>query len=176
MKTKILSVAFLLLMFVFNVKAQDAYSDKIDSLLVSISKLIFIDLSTDSFKVLQRPYIGFGDSFEFNVIFDTKRSVILTYLHRPESINRKINKRKHQFKYIIFSNYIHDHNELPYDMFDSFSYKFLQVQTKGETLGGDALFGEYRFKATNEGLTIIDKKIEILKGKSAILGKHNSDW
>ncbi len=72
-------------------------------------------------------------------------------------------------------NYISDHNELPYDIFDSFNYKFLLLQKKGETFG-DALFGEYRFKATSAGLTIIDKKIETLKGESAILEKHNSDW
>ncbi len=176
MKTKILSLVFLLLLVVFNLKAQDTYSNKIDSLLVSISKLIINDLSKDSIKVLQRPWIGLGDSFEFKVIFDTKRSVILTYLHRPESFSEIYHKKRGPIKYIIFSNYIQDHNELPYDMFDSFSYKFLQVQTKEEALGGDALFGEYRFKATNEGLIIIDKKIEILKGESTILTKHNSDW
>lgn len=177
MKTKILSiVVFLLLMVAFNLKAQDPYSDKIDSLLVSMSKLIINDLSKDSIKVLQRPWIGFGDSFEFYIIFDAKRSVILTYLHRNESVSKIFYKKRHPIKYIMFMDYVRDHNELPNDMFDFFSYKFLQVQTKGETLGGDALFGEYRFKATNEGLTIIDKKIEILKGESAILEKHNSDW
>lgn len=175
MNKKILSIGFLLLIIIFNLKGQDAYSDKIDSLLVSMGKLILNDLSKDSIKVLKRPYIGFGDSFEFKVIFDAKRSVILTYLHRPEAIKEKINKRKYQFKYINFSNYVHDHNELPYDLFDSFSYKFMQVQTKGETFG-DAMFGEYKFKAAPEGLTIIDKKIEILTGEKSILEKYNSDW
>ena len=176
MKKYVTTISFLLIWFAPDLKAQDAYSDTIDSLLVSMGKIIFNDLTSDSIKIHKRPYIGFGDSFEFKVFFDAKRSVILTYLHRPDSIMmNKINKRKYQFRYTIFRDYIHDHNELPYDSFDSFGYKFLQVQLKGESFA-DALFGEYRFKATPKGLSIISKKIEILKGENTILKKHNSDW
>lgn len=178
MKTKYFTISFLLLLIAPNLKAQDTYGRKIDTLLVSIGKLILNDLSNDSIKVLKRPWIGFGDSFELEVVFNAKKSVILTYLNRTEELKEKCHKTKlkHQFKYKMFMNYIHDHNELPYGTFDSFSYKFLLLQTKGEALGGEALFGEYTFKAGSEGLTIIDKRIGTLKGEKAILEKHGSDW
>lgn len=177
MKTKVIKISILLLLIIPSSKAQDVYLDKIDSLLKTMGKLILNDLSKDSIKVTERPRIWFGEAFELEVIFDAKRSFIITSLNRPEATKKKTSKwhLKRDFYFDMFMDYINEHNELPYNTFDSFTYKFLLAPKKGETFG-DALFGDYRFKAKQEGLSIIDKKIVILKGENAILEKHNSVW
>lgn len=175
MKIKIKIICFLLLIVIPNLEAQDNYSTMVDSLLISVKKLLINDLSKDTIIVLERPWKGFGDSYKFEVIFDDNRSIVLTYLNRPELSNPNISRTKHRFKYVMFRNYINEHKELPYRKFDYLKYKFLLLQKKGETFG-DAMFGEYKFKAAPEGLTIIDKRIEIITGEKSILEKHNSVW
>jgi hypothetical protein len=175
MKTKIIILFFLLLTLTLNLKGQDVYNNKIDSILVAMGNLIYKDLKTEGIIVLKRPHIGFGDSFELKVILDSKQSAFITFLSRPESIKNKIIKKRHQFKYKKFFNYVSKYNELPYDLFDSFSYKFLQGQSKGESFE-IALFGQYIFKADPKGLRIIDKKIEFLSNEKAVLEKFNSVW
>jgi hypothetical protein len=174
MKTKIITLFLLVFTLALSLKGQDVYNNKIDSMLVSMGKLIYNDLTNEGITVLKRPHIGFGDSFELKVILDSKQSAVITFLSRPESIQNKIIK-KHKFKYVNFFNYVSKHNELPYDLFDSFSYKFLQVQTKGESYKV-ALFGQYKFKADSKGLKIIDKKIEILSTEKDVSEKYNSVW
>ena len=128
-------------------------------------------------KISQRPWNGFGDSFEFEIIFNAKQFETLTSLRRPDSLElvHKKMKLKSYIKLRMFMDYVYDHSELPYDQYDYFKYAFIQALKKGEA-SGDAIFGIYKFKATKEGLTIIDRNIETLNSKKAILDKYNSDW
>lgn len=176
MKTKVL-IILILLSFIHRTSAQDVYLNMIDSLLKTMSKLILNDLSANGIKLSERPWIGFGDSFELDVVFDTKRSETLTSLSRPDSLKQVHKKRKltSYIKRTMFLDYVYDHSELPYDQFDYLNYTFLQAQI-GEENFGAAIFGIYKFEATKEGLTIIDRNIEILNSKEAIMDKYNSDW
>lgn len=175
----IVKTIFLLLLVINNnnIKAQDVYNQTIDSLLVSMSKLILEDITKDSVKVQARPWIGFGDSFELKVAFDSLHSEMLTSLNRPSDLNKKTSKwkLKRNIKLKTFMDYTYKHKDFPYVMFEYFNYKFLQVKLKDETFG-DGMFGEFEFKASPEGLKIINKKIEILTGEKSILEKHNSVW
>jgi len=72
-------------------------------------------------------------------------------------------------------DYIYDNNEFPYNTFDHFSYKFMQVLDRGN-LQSDAVYGEYIFKISPKELTIIDKKTEIIKGFDDIKSKQFSKW
>ncbi len=178
MTKRIIIICLFLIYFNIITRSQDVYQNRIDSLLVSIGRSIAKDISESGIKVLDRPWIGFGESFELEVIFDSKHSALLTFFNRPNGFSKhkhSIKKVTPHIKYLMFYNFITDNNELPYKMFESFNYKFLLLERKGETFG-DALFGEYRFKAAYDVLTIIDKKIEILKGDSTILKKNNSNW
>jgi len=71
MKRIIITIFFLLSASTF-AHSQDIFNSKIDSLLNRMSELIINDLKNDSIKLTPRPWIGLGDSFELNVIFDSK--------------------------------------------------------------------------------------------------------
>jgi len=175
MKISAKFLCLVLLINIPNLNAQNVFNEKIDSLLVSIDELILNDLSKDSTIVSMRPW-GLGESYKFEVIFKDNRSIVLRYLNRPEfSDPKKPIVTKHRFKLVVFRSYINDHKELPYSKIDYLRYQFLLLQKKGETFG-EAMFGEYKIKATPEGLTIMGKKLEILTGEKSILEKHNSVW
>ena len=174
MKKVFTILVFNLLLIGYNTKAQDVFNNKIDTLLVNLSKLILNDLKNDSIIISMRPWIGFGDAFELEVIFDAKHSFQMTSLHRPDSLRPKYSKwRLASFiKRDMFMHYIYENDEWPYDTFEYFTYKFLQVRDSTR----DGVFGEYRFNVNFKGLTIIERKVEILKGIEAIKNKQFSKW
>lgn len=175
---KIQTIILFILAFNTNAISQDVFNNKIDTLLNSMSKIIMTDLKNDSIKVSQRPWIGLGDSFELTVIFDSKDLFQITSLSRPDSLRQKPNKWKlrNNNKVKLFMDYIYKNNEFPYNTFECFSFKFLQLIKKECSLSDSAVYGEYLFKISSQELTIIDKKIEILKGFDAIKKKQLSKW
>jgi hypothetical protein len=177
MKKTFTILLFELIIIVFNVQSQDVFNNKIDTLLVQISKLIVNDLKNDSTEISSRPWIGFGDSFELKVIFNAKQSWQLTCFHRPDSLWPKYSKWRlsHFLKRDYFRSYIYENDELPYNMFECFNYKFMQLIIKGDSIN-DAIYGEYRFSANSKGLTILDKNVKIIKGRQAIVDKQLSKW
>jgi hypothetical protein len=175
MKIIVKTICLLMLINIPSLNAQNVFYDKVDSLLISASKLILNDLSKDSIIVLDRPWKGFGESYKFEVIFNDNRSIVLAFYNRPELSDPNKSISTHHFKYVMFRNYINENKELPYNKVNCLKYEFLLLQKKGETFG-DAMFGEFKFKVAPEGLTIIDKKKEILTGEKSILEKHNSVW
>ena len=177
MRIKVILTSVLLISIVPVLMSQDIYLDEIDSLLVSMGKLIKNDLSQEGIKVHQRPWIGFGDCFELEVVFDEKDSKSLTSLSRPDSLKKKDSKLNFSLykKSRSFRDYIYENDELPYELFDYFNYYFLQAQTNGDSFNG-AIFGVYRFNASVEGLSIIDNNIEILEEEIIILEKFNTEW
>ncbi len=176
MKRILITILVLLLVNTYG-HSQDILISKIDTLLNRMSELILNDLTEDSIKLTPRPWIGLGDSFELTVMFDSKDSFQITSLSRPDSLRQKLNKLKlrNYYKSKHFMDYIYDNNEFPYNTFEHFSYKFMQVLDR-ENLQSDALYGEYLFKISPKELTVIDKKIEIIKGFNAIKSKQFSKW
>jgi hypothetical protein len=175
---KIFSTSLLLLTLNTFALSQDIFISKIDTLLDRMGKLIVKDLTNDSIKISPRPWIGIGDSYELEVIFDSKDSFQITSLSRPDSLRQEPNKwelRKNN-KIKLFMGYIYKNNEFPYNTLECFSFKFIQVIEK-ECLPSDAaVYGEYKFKISSQELTIIDKKTEILKDFDAIKKKQLSKW
>jgi hypothetical protein len=176
MKRIFITIFFLLSVNTY-AHSQDIFNSKIDTLLNRMSELILNDLKNDSIKLSPRPWIGLGDSFELTVIFDSRDSFQITSLSRPDSLRPKRNRWKFRnyFKIRLFMDYIYDNNEFPYDTFDHFSYKFMQVFDRGN-LQSDAIYGEYLFKISPKELTVIDKKTEIIKGFDDIKSKQFSKW
>jgi len=167
-------LVFNLLLIGHNVKGQDVFNNKIDTLLVNLSKIILNDLKNDSIPISLRPWIGFGDAFELEVIFDAKHSFQMTSLSRPDSLRPKYSKWRFISveKSHMFMNYVYENNDWPYGKFEYFTYKFLQVIDSSM----DAVYGEYRFNVSSKGPIFINKKIEILKGKESIIKKQFSKW
>jgi len=175
---KIFSISLLLLTLNTFARSQDTFISKIDTLLDRMGMLIVKDLTSDSIKISPRPWIGIGDSYELEVIFDSKDSFQITSLSRPDSLRQKPNKWKlrNNNKIKLFMDYVYKNNEFPNNTFECFSFKFLQL-IENECLHSDsAVYGEYVFKISSQELTIIDKKIEILKGFDAIKKKQLSKW
>ncbi|MGV8826724.1 MAG: hypothetical protein ACWA6U_00260 [Breznakibacter sp.] len=175
--SKIHTIILFILAFNINALSQDVFNNKIDTLLNSMSKIILEDLTKDSINISPRPWIGFGDSFELTVKFDSKDSYQITSLSRPDSLRQKSNKWKlrNSFKFRLFTNYIYVNNDFPYNTFEYFSYKFMQVLDRSN-LQSDAVYGEYIFKVSPKELTVIDKKTEIIKGIEAIKRKQFLKW
>ncbi|MEA4936995.1 hypothetical protein SDC9_181550 [bioreactor metagenome] len=175
MKARIIALSsFIILTSIFTVEAKDRYLKTIDSLLISIDELITNDLLEDSIILSKRPWVGLGDSWELKVFFDEKNFLFLTSLSRPDGlIKQKVNrtKLKKYFMLDTFMNHIYKHGELPYDAIAFFNFQFLQVQKCG-----DAVFGNYKIKVMRDNIYIIDKYVEILKGKDAIVEKQNLSW
>jgi hypothetical protein len=167
-------LVFILLLIAHEAKAQDVFNNKIDTLLVKLSNVILNDLKDDSIIITKRPWIGFGDAFELEVIFDAKHSFQMTSLSRPDSLRPKYSKwRLASFiKRDMFMHYIYENDEWPNDMFEYFTYKFLQVRDSSL----DAVFGEYRFNVNSKSLRIINKKVEIIQGRESIIKKQLSKW
>jgi hypothetical protein len=174
MKKTLTVVVFNLLLIGFNAKAQDVFNNKIDTLLVNLSKVILNDLKKDSILISMRPWIGFGDAFELEVIFDAKHSFQMTSLHRPDSLRPKYSKWRlaNFIKRDMFMHFIYENDEWPFDMFEYFTYKFIQVRDSSM----DAVFGEYRFNVNSKGILIIEKNIKIFKGRESIIKKQLSKW
>ena len=117
---KVMIIAMLLLAFCINGKSQikDVYNETIDSLLVSMSHLIKDDLSKNSIKVLERSWIGFGESFILEVVFDSKTTSMLTANRISEVMSEKFQKQKRSlkrnYKSSAFMHYINEYHALPY--------------------------------------------------------------
>ena len=176
---KVMIIAMLLLIFCINGKSQvkDVYNETIDSLLVSMNHLIKDDLSKNSIEVLERSWIEFGESFILEVVFDSKTTSMLTANRISEVMSEKFQKQKRSlkrnYKSSAFMHYINEYHVLPYFFFEYFNYRFLLFAKKGESFGY-ALYGEYQFKATENGLTIKEKQIEILQDKEKVIQKYNA--
>ena len=158
---------------------RDNCMEMVDSMLILMKQLILTDLSKDSIEIQKRPMKGLGEFYVFEVVFDSKTTYILNIGGFNESKQKKYNKQESSFifrkRYHIlgFKQYIHEHNELPYNSFEYFSYKFLLFAKTDETYGG-ALYGEYKFKVTEKNIMISDKKIQILQSENEILQVYDS--
>jgi hypothetical protein len=170
-------IMIMILLFAFCVDSKSQNKDYLDSLLVYMDKLIRNDISNDSIYILERQWIGFGEVFILEVVFDAKNIGILTMLRASESMTKKYYKQPFQVRLRLspFRRYINEHHTFPYNTFEYFNYRFLLFAKKGESFG-DAIYGEYKFKATEKGISIMDKKIEVLQGENAIIQKYNSNF
>ncbi len=137
------------------------------------------DLLNQGINVVERPWIGFGESFVFEVVFEKEKTCMLTIFRCSESIRKKYYKQSNSFNFRIynrlrtFSRYIDEHHELPYAFFEYFNYRFLLLAKKDDSFKG-AVYGEYKFKATKNDISIIDKKIVFLQNEKAIVQKYDS--
>ena len=176
---------YLVLLYCLNCYSQggekyrgDRYNDFIDSMLITIGQLITNDLSKDSIFVVGRLW-RLGDAFVFEVVFDSKSTFILNMLGSNAMIKKTFKQRGpfnlRRWKFDAFRNYIDEHQALPYDSFDHFKYRFLLL-AKNEKLLGEAVYGEYKFKATDKDISIMDRKIEILQDENSIRQKYNSNF
>jgi len=159
---------------------KDNYNEMLDSLLISISRLIINDIHKDSILLLKRHLVGIGESYVFEIVFDRKATYILRMLGYSDSMYKKFAKQEKFFdfqrhKMYDFRNFIREYRALPHDSFDYFHYRFLIPYKKGESFG-NALYGEYKFKAFEKNIFIIDKKIEILQDENAMLQKYLSNF
>lgn len=166
---------FCFIFFGANIRAQDVYNERIDSLLDSIKCIVLDDLSKDSITILNRPWRGVGESYELRVVFDSLRSEVIRGFNRPVGLRERTSKWKirHNLKYLSFMRYTYEHKDFPYGMFDGFRYEFILLRKHGEEYG-DALWGIYMFKASPSGLDIQSKSIDFLFGEKAIMDKYNS--
>jgi hypothetical protein len=176
---KIILIIALFVIFVDG-KSQngDFFNKVIDSLLVSISQLIRNDLLNDNIYVLERSWIGFGEIFILEVVFDTKTTYILRIFSVSDTMRKKFYKQGNSFNFYkvrAFGRYINEHYSFPYDSFEYFNYRFLLVPKKEESFR-DGIYGEYKFKVTEKDISIIDRKIEILQDENSIMQKYNSNF
>lgn len=160
-----------------NIRAQDVYNERIDSLLDSIKCIVLDDLSKDCISILNRPWRGVGESYELRVVFDSLRSEVIRGFNRPVELMERTSKWKirRNLKHLSFMRYTYEHKDFPYGMFDCFRYEFILLRKHGEEYG-DALWGIYMFKSTPNGLVIQSKSIEFLFGEKAVMDKYNSVW
>jgi len=179
MKKKIL-ILIVLSAFFESSKSQSFYSKTTDSLLALINQIIREDLLKEEIYVERSwKWIEFGDCFIFEIVFDSKNSGILSMFQASESMKKKYEKQEKfsvlKLRLDAFREYVTVHNTLPYSTFEYFNYRFLLPAKKGESFG-DVLYGEYKFKVTDNGVSIMDKKIEILQGEDAIMEKYKSNF
>ena len=173
---KIILICILLFSVLLNLSSQSRFNSMIDSLENNISQLIVNDLAVNyNFVISQRTWwTCLGDSYEFKIVFDEECAYTIVS-HKPNGNKRhKIDKSHTKFR--LFNLHVNNQNELPYNFFNYFKYIFLNGKKEGDMFPGDAIFGEYEFKATPLELIIIDKKIETLTGEDKILEKYNADW
>jgi hypothetical protein len=170
---KKIMIIILLLAFQVNLKSQNWDFYNRDSLLISIDGLIRDDFLKDSIYVLERSWIGFGESFILEIVFDNKNTCIISTFRISESMKKKFEKKS--LRLPSFIKYVNKYHTLPYNTFEYFNYRFLLLAKKGE-LFGDAIYGEYKFKATEKKISIMDKKIEVLQGEDAIIQKYKSNF
>ncbi|MEA4936994.1 hypothetical protein SDC9_100987 [bioreactor metagenome] len=173
---KIILICILLFSVLLNLSSQSRFNRIIDSLENNISQLIANDLIVNyNFVISQRPWwTCLGDSYELKIVFDEECTYTIVSNKPDDSKHHKLDKSYTKFR--LFNLHLNNQNELPYNFFKYFKYIFLIGKKEGDLFSGDAIFGEYKFKATPLELIIIDKKIETLTGEDKIIEKYNADW
>jgi len=167
------------LLFFFNSYSvgQDNYNKMIDFVLITIGGLISSDLLNDSILIFDNSWKG--ESFVLEVVFDAKSTFIIRMLG-SDSLRKKFYNQGGLFnlrrwKFDEFRKFINEHQTFPYHSFDHFKYRFLLI-SKNEKLLGEAIYGEYKFKATDKEISIMDRKVETLQGEDAIKQRYNSNF
>ena len=178
MRKKMLTILVLLTSLSLRIMANDPYLQLTDSVLLSFKQLIIKDLSESNIKVHEGSIYWLGVSYELKVVFNEKYSHNISSFGRPYPLSKKSDKFK-IFNELIFGNfmnYIYKYKMFPYNNFECLEYYFIAGLNKGESPPSSALYGKYKFKVTADSLFVIDKHIELLDDKEAILKKYNSIW
>jgi hypothetical protein len=166
------------------VKERSNYRNMQDSLLILLSNKIKSDFVIEGYNI---PKVSLnniqlvGFSLVCEVYFTPKCSYIFTYINPTDALKRKYFKQGKGFRirqeiYInTFRHYVEDNNKLPYYIIEYFRCQFItHYEGSPEDHG---IYGEYKFKLKEDDtFEIIDKKIEILQGKDAILRKYYSNF
>ena len=184
-------VLFCFLKLVTNIYAQvtavytyDRYYAMLDSLLIIFRVNIENDLSLSEYSISKQALDDIqtiANSFILEVFFIPKHSSIIALVGATSSMNNKFFKQNRGFRFVkrayfdTFRSDIQNNNKLPYDIIDYFSCKF--ITSYDNSPKHHAIYGEYKFRANeNENLEIVEKKIEILQDRDAILHKYRSDF
>lgn len=179
MKAKLLILTFLLVIC-FSINAQIDYK----TLLIGINYLIYNDLlEEDSIVIAHSSLITykdsyiFGDSYVFWYHINSKDSILLSFVNRPNDSLLRIEKNKKKLcKEISFYHHVvkslKDTNQVNSDYF---YYKFMLLPRKGDSFKC-VIFGEYKFQFINNEFTIVDKKKKFLTDEDEIMKEYMSDW
>ncbi|MGI6292653.1 MAG: hypothetical protein ACOXZH_09610 [Bacteroidales bacterium] len=180
---KVISILAFFTLMHFNVYTQtkNILNDMVDSLLISLNEIIINDFQKDCLYVSERSWIGFGESFVFEVVFDSNTSYIFTIQRASNSMQKKYHKQsnlfyslKKRYKWTIFRDFVEKNEKWPIDLYDHFRYKFLLLPKKGDNFE-KTFFGEYNFKVLNNKIIINNKKIKQLDDLKTIEETYNAN-
>lgn len=148
-----------------------------DSLLVIFVKKIDNDLALSEYNISKPSF----HSFIGRVYFTPKYFYTFFLFGVTDKMKNKCFKQGKGFRIYLkacityFTNYIEENKALPYDFIEYFKCQF--ITSYDDSPEAQAMYGEYKFSVTKEdGFNIIEKKIEVLQGKDAIMRKHKTNF